>query len=72
MENLLQRLRPELRTIIEQDIDKNPFRIAELTEELKTKFYMNDVKYMHIIDLENYYYLTFGFLPKNAWECLID
>lgn len=72
MENLLQRLKPELKARIEQDLDKYPAMIGELIQELTKNVYMNDVKYAHIIDLDNYYLLTFGSFPKNAWECLID
>jgi hypothetical protein len=70
MENLLQRLKPELKTKIEQDLDLYPALVGELLEELKNKSFINDVKYMYIVDLEKFYRLTYGEFWKTPWDCL--
>jgi hypothetical protein len=72
MENLLQRLKPELRLKIEDDITVYPSMIAELITELKGKYYINDVKYMHILDLETYFRQTYDQFWVTPWDCLIN
>ena len=72
MENLLQRLKPELRLKIEDDIIVYPSMIAALITELKEKYYINDVKYMHILDLETYFRQTYDELWSTPWDCLIN
>lgn len=70
MENLLQRLKPDLRSKIESDLNVYPGLVGELLEELKNKSYLNDVKYMHILDLQNFYRLTYGDFWQTPWDCL--
>lgn len=72
MENLLQRLKPELRLKITDDITVYPRMIAALITELESKYYINDVKYMHILDLENYYRNTYDEFWVTPWDCLIN
>jgi hypothetical protein len=72
MENLLQRLKPELRLKITDDITVYPRMIAALITELEEKYYINDVKYMHILDLENYYRNTYDQFWVTPWDCLIN
>ncbi len=72
MENLLQRLKPELRLKIENDITVYPNMIAALITELESNYYINDVKYMHILDLETYFRHTYDKLWVTPWDCLIN
>jgi len=70
MENLLQRLKPELRLKITDDITVYPRMIAALITELESNYFINDVRYMHILDLETYFRQTYGNLPVTPWDCL--
>lgn len=72
MENLLQRLKPELRLKIEDDLTVYPSMISALITELKAKYYINDVKYMHILDLETYFRQTYDQFWNTPWDCLIN
>lgn len=72
MENLLQRLKPELRLKIENDITVYPNMIAALITELESNYYINDVKYMYILDLETYFRHTYDKLWVTPWDCLIN
>jgi hypothetical protein len=72
MENLLQKLKPDLKSKIESDLDIYPALVGALLEELKNKSFLNDVKYMYIIDLQNFYRLTYGDFWITPWDCLIN
>ena len=72
MENLLQKLKPELRLKIMDDITVYPRMIAALITELESNYYINDVKYMHILDLETYFRQTYNKLWVTPWDCLIN
>ncbi len=68
MKNLLERLKPELLNEIEKSVDKYPFAVKELKNELKDLFYVSDIKYGNIVQLESYFLCAFNRLPNNAWE----
>jgi hypothetical protein len=72
MKNLLERLKPEILTEIQKSADKYPFAVQELTNELKDLFYVSDVKYGNIVQLETYFLCAFNRLPNNAWENFIN
>ena len=72
MKNLLERLKPEILTEIEKSADKYPYAVQELRNELKDLFYVSDVKYGNIVQLETYFLCAFNRLPNNAWENFIN
>jgi hypothetical protein len=72
MKNLLERLKPEILTEIEKTVDKYPFAVKELTNELKDLFYVSDIKYGNIVQLDTYFLNAYNRLPNNAWEHFIN
>jgi hypothetical protein len=68
MKNLLERLKPEILDLIEIDAIKYPLASKWLKDELQNLFYVNDIKYAYIVQLESYYLNAFNTFPKNAWE----
>lgn len=72
MKNLLERLKPEILFHINNDIAKYPLAVQELKNELGKLYYVNDLKYQFIIQLDTYYLNAFNRLPKSGWENFIE
>ena len=49
MQNLFERLKPEAKVVIDEQVDRYPLSVASLTEELKSNLFLGDIKYNHII-----------------------
>ena len=72
MQNLLEKLKPEILKAIEESSDKYPLVAEDLKNELKNLFYVSDVRYGSIVQLDSYYLNAFYKLPNNAWEHFIN
>jgi len=72
MQNLLERLKPEILEVIEDYNKRFPLVIKNLKDELGNLYYVNDIKYQYIIELESYYLSAFNKFPNNAWENFIE
>jgi hypothetical protein len=72
MQNLLERLKPEILDEIQKTADKYPFAVLELKNELQNLFYVSDIRYGIIVQLYSYYLNAFYRLPNNAWENFIN
>ena len=72
MKNLLEKLKSEILNLIELDASRYPLAAKELKDELQKLYYVSDIKYGFIIQLESYYLASFNLLPKNAWENFIN
>jgi hypothetical protein len=68
MKNLLEKLKPEILNEIEKDCSRYPLAVEELKNELAKLFYVSDIRYAYIIQLDSYYLNAFYKLPYNAWE----
>lgn len=71
MQNLLERLKPEILQVMEEYNERYPLTITELKDELKNLYYVNDIKYHYILRLENFYFFAFSKFPSNGWENFI-
>jgi hypothetical protein len=72
MKNLLENLKPEILKSIEESADKYPLAVLELKQELEKLYYVSDIRYGSIVQLDSYYISVFNQLPKNAWEHFIN
>jgi hypothetical protein len=72
MKNLLERLKPEILNEIEKTLGKYPLAVMELKQELEKLYYVSDIKYGTIVQLDSYYLNAFYKLPNNAWEHFIN
>jgi hypothetical protein len=72
MTNLLKKLKPEIVQLIENDLKEYPSSTTILMNELKSTYYINELKYFAILDIEGYYKKAFGNRPNLAWSCLVD
>jgi hypothetical protein len=68
MKNLLEQLKPEILKQIEFDADRFPLAAKELKDELQKLYYVSDIRYSFIVQLESYYLNAFNEFPKNGWE----
>lgn len=72
MKNLLEKLKPEILNQIEESVDKYPLAVQDLKNELENLFYVSDVKYGIIVQLDTYFLSAYNKLPNNAWEHFIN
>jgi hypothetical protein len=72
MKNLLENLKPEILKSIEESADKYPLAVLELKQELEKLYYVSDIRYGFIVQLDTYYFNAFYKLPNNAWEHFIN
>lgn len=72
MKNLLERIKPEILKEIDNSYDTFPSVVQELKDELASLYYVSDVRYGTIIQLDNYYLSTFNQLPNNGWQNFIN
>jgi hypothetical protein len=49
MQNLFERLKPEAKSIISEQANEYPFSVAQITEELKSNYFLGDVKYHSVM-----------------------
>lgn len=68
MKNLLERLKPEIANAINEAEIQYPLLVLELKNELSNLFYVSDLRYGSIVQLETYYLLAFNKIPSNGWE----
>lgn len=68
MKNLLEKLKPEILKEIEESANRYPLATRELKDELKSIYYISDIRYGFIIQLDSYHLAAFNKLPNNAWE----
>jgi len=71
MKNLLEQLKPEILKQINDSTDKYPLVVQELKKELESLYYVSDVRYGSIVQLDSYFLCAFNRLPNNAWEHFI-
>jgi hypothetical protein len=67
MKNLLEQLKPEILNEINNSADKYPMAVMELKKELESLYYVSDIRYGSVIQLDSYYLAAFNTLPNNAW-----
>lgn len=72
MKNLLEKLKPEILNQIEESVDRYPLAVQDLKNELQNLFYVSDVKYGTIVQLDTYFLSAYNKLPNNAWEHFIN
>jgi len=72
MKNLLEKLKPEVLNEIEKSADKYPLAVMELKQELEKLYYVIDVRYGDIVQLDTYFLCAFNRLPNNGWEHFIN
>ena len=72
MKNLLEKLKPEIINQIEESVDRYPLAVQDLKNELENLFYVSDVKYGTIVQLDSYFLCAYNKLPNNAWEHFIN
>lgn len=72
MKNLLERLKPEILQEMDSQFNAYPLVIKELKNELENLYYVNDIRYQFIIQLESYYLAAFNKFPANGWENFIE
>lgn len=72
MKNLLEKLKPEILNQIEESVDRYPLAVQDLKNELQNLFYVSDVKYGTIVQLDTYFLSVYNKLPNNAWEHFIN
>lgn len=72
MKNLLERLKPEILIEMEKYNKQYPLAIKELKNELENLYYVNDIRYQYIIQLETYHLSAFNKFPNNGWENFIE
>ena len=69
---LLQKLKPEIRTVIESDRKRYPHMVSGLLERLDKVFVVLDMTYGDALTVMGYYRDTFGQKPTDPWECFQD
>lgn len=72
MKNLFERLKPEIREAIENDLALYPSSMTELIEELSNNYFISDVRYGCIIHIQSHFIRIFKKSFINAWECFIE
>jgi hypothetical protein len=66
---LLQKLKPEIRTVIESDRTNYPTLVECLFTRLNELYIVVDMTYSDALTLMNYYKDAFGRSPIDPWEC---
>ncbi len=72
MKNLLEKLKPQIKELINNDLLEYPTSTTLLINELTSTYYMNELKYFCILDIESYFRKVYGYQPSNAWDCLVE
>lgn len=72
MTNLLQKLRPEILQLLNEDLIKYPNSTQLLINELTSTYYINELKYFCILDIQGYYIKIYKDKPLTAWDCLVE
>ena len=72
MKNLFEKLKPEIRDVINNHFVENPTGSELLINELKSAYFINDLKYFAILDIQHFHFKAFGKAPIHAWDCLVD
>jgi hypothetical protein len=72
MTNLLQKLKPEIQDLINKDLLEYPHSTQILINELSSTYYINDLKYFCILDIERYFLKLYKELPSTPWDCLVE
>jgi len=72
MKNLLEKLKPQIQELINNDLLEYPTSTQLLINELTSTYYMNELKYFCILDIENYFSKVYNHRPSNAWDCLVE
>jgi hypothetical protein len=72
MTNLLKKLRPEILHLLNEDLIEYPNSTKILINELTSTYYINDLKYFAILDIQSLYWRAFNKRTNVAWDCLIE
>lgn len=72
MKNLFEKLKPEIRLAIENDMADYPASTTLIINALKGEQYINNLRYTFIIDIERYYRDAYKCSPNSAWDCIIN
>lgn len=72
MKNLLEKLKPEILKELDKSADKFPSVIKEIKDELESLYYISDIRYGTIIQLDSYFLCAFNKLPNNGWQNFIN
>jgi hypothetical protein len=72
MKNLLEQLKPEILKEINDSAEKYPLAVIELKKELESLYYVSDIRYGSVIQLDSYHLAAFNNLPNNAWANFIN
>jgi hypothetical protein len=72
MTNLLQKLKPEIQELIKKDLLEYPHSTQLLINELTSTYYINDLKYFCILDIQSLYWRAFNERTNLAWDCLVE
>ena len=66
---LLERLKPEIKALMEADRELYPHTVSGLEKQLAKEFFVSDVRYGAALDIITYYSRIFGAEPKNLYVC---
>lgn len=72
MKNLLERLKPEIKAVLDEEAVNYPNIAAEMRTHLTKTEYISDLRYHNAILLESYYYIAFNTRPFSAFDCFLD
>lgn len=71
MKNLLEKLKPEIQELINNDLLEYPHSTPLLINELISTYYISDLKYFCILDIEKYYRKIYNENSSTPWDCLV-
>lgn len=67
--NLLERIKPEILQVINQDREKYPSSMENILSHLKDNFWVTDVHYGIAMDIMYNFKKAFKKQPESLWEC---
>lgn len=67
-QNLFERLDPKIKELIEKDAIEFPTSSRLITDELKSTFYLSDLKYRYIVQLEGYVNINKIDIKGSLWN----
>jgi len=72
MKNLFERLKPEVKEIIEQELVDFPYTMKNIKEDLIQNYLVGDIKYSNFITLSSFYHKANNKTANTAWDLFND
>ena len=72
LKTLLERLKPEIKALMEADKGLYPNTVKRLEQQLTEECFVSDLRYCPALEIMSYYTVAFKEQPTTLWMCFED